>query len=191
MTARGDRQEPRAEIARPRVAALGRRLLSILYETLIVAALLLAVTGVFTVLIGDSRGEPWRTLLRLVLLCTVGGYLVYSWGGARQSLPMRTWRLLILDRDGQPLSTTLALKRFILAAAGMAAGGVTLLWALFDRERQFLHDRLAGTRIVYLPNPRAGTARSAAARTEPGCESAMLQAPQRDHRDDQEQGRGQ
>jgi hypothetical protein len=25
--------------------------------------------------------------------------------------------------------------------------GISLLWALFDRERQFLHDRLAGTRL--------------------------------------------
>ncbi|MDL1864805.1 RDD family protein, partial [Betaproteobacteria bacterium PRO5] len=25
-----------------------------------------------------------------------------------------------------------------------------LLWALFDRNRQFLHDRVAGTRIIRL-----------------------------------------
>jgi uncharacterized RDD family membrane protein YckC len=31
-----------------------------------------------------------------------------------------------------------------------------LLWsltALFDKDRQFLHDRLAGTRLVQLPKP--------------------------------------
>jgi uncharacterized RDD family membrane protein YckC len=27
-------------------------------------------------------------------------------------------------------------------------GGIGLLYAVFDRDRQFLHDRLAGTRIV-------------------------------------------
>jgi uncharacterized RDD family membrane protein YckC len=31
----------------------------------------------------------------------------------------------------------------------------TLLWAPFDADRQFLHDRLAGTRLV---DARAGTA---------------------------------
>jgi hypothetical protein len=25
---------------------------------------------------------------------------------------------------------------------------VSILWAFFDRDRQFLHDRLAGTRLV-------------------------------------------
>jgi uncharacterized RDD family membrane protein YckC len=29
----------------------------------------------------------------------------------------------------------------------------SLAWALVDRERQFLHDRLAGTRLVQLPKP--------------------------------------
>jgi len=27
-------------------------------------------------------------------------------------------------------------------------GGIGLIWAFFDRDRQFLHDRLAGTRLV-------------------------------------------
>jgi uncharacterized RDD family membrane protein YckC len=27
--------------------------------------------------------------------------------------------------------------------------GAGLLWALFDRDGQFLHDRLAGTRLVF------------------------------------------
>ncbi|HET7776841.1 MAG TPA: RDD family protein, partial [Azospira sp.] len=26
--------------------------------------------------------------------------------------------------------------------------GAGIVWSLFDRERQFLHDRLAGTRLV-------------------------------------------
>jgi len=29
--------------------------------------------------------------------------------------------------------------------------GAGLLWALIDKDKQFLHDRLAGTRIVLLP----------------------------------------
>jgi uncharacterized RDD family membrane protein YckC len=26
--------------------------------------------------------------------------------------------------------------------------GISIVWALFDRDRQLLHDRLAGTRLV-------------------------------------------
>jgi uncharacterized RDD family membrane protein YckC len=38
-----------------------------------------------------------------------------------------------------------ALIRFVLAAALLP---LSILWALVDREHQFLHDRLAGTRLI-------------------------------------------
>jgi uncharacterized RDD family membrane protein YckC len=31
---------------------------------------------------------------------------------------------------------------------GAAALGLGFLWALFDRDRQFLHDRLSGTALI-------------------------------------------
>jgi uncharacterized RDD family membrane protein YckC len=36
-----------------------------------------------------------------------------------------------------------------LALAGLSLFGVTIVWAWFDRDRQFLHDRLAKTRLIY------------------------------------------
>jgi uncharacterized RDD family membrane protein YckC len=35
--------------------------------------------------------------------------------------------------------------RLVLAALLLP---VSIVWALFDRDRQFLHDRLAGTRLI-------------------------------------------
>jgi uncharacterized RDD family membrane protein YckC len=40
-----------------------------------------------------------------------------------------------------------ALLRFLFALV-LVPTGASILWALFDREGQFLHDRLAGTRLV-------------------------------------------
>jgi uncharacterized RDD family membrane protein YckC len=36
----------------------------------------------------------------------------------------------------------------VFAVAGTLLGGSGVMWAFLDRDRQFLHDRLAGTRIV-------------------------------------------
>jgi uncharacterized RDD family membrane protein YckC len=36
----------------------------------------------------------------------------------------------------------------VLAALGFFALGMGFLYALVDRDRQFLHDRLAGTAII-------------------------------------------
>ena len=41
-----------------------------------------------------------------------------------------------------------ALLRMTVATIGYLVLGITILWAIFDRDRQFLHDRLAGTRLV-------------------------------------------
>jgi len=40
-----------------------------------------------------------------------------------------------------------AFRRYLLAAPGVVSG-IGVLWAFIDRDRQFLHDRLAKTRIV-------------------------------------------
>jgi uncharacterized RDD family membrane protein YckC len=65
---------------------------------------------------------------------------------------MQTWRIkLVSAREQRTVSLTQALLRYALAWAGLLFYGAGLLWALFDRDRQFLHDRLAGTRLVQLP----------------------------------------
>ena len=38
--------------------------------------------------------------------------------------------------------------RYALAWPSLLYLGAGLLWAFFDRDRQFLHDRLSGTRLV-------------------------------------------
>jgi uncharacterized RDD family membrane protein YckC len=61
---------------------------------------------------------------------------------------MKTWRMRIVDERGRPLTARRAVARYALAAAGIALAGTGYWWAFLDRDRQFLHDRLAGTRIV-------------------------------------------
>jgi uncharacterized RDD family membrane protein YckC len=70
---------------------------------------------------------------------------------------MQTWRLKAVDaRDGRPLTVGRAALRYALAWPSLCCFGVGLLWPLFDRDRQFLHDRLAGTCIVRMPGaPKA------------------------------------
>jgi uncharacterized RDD family membrane protein YckC len=48
----------------------------------------------------------------------------------------------------EPVRPAQALLRYLLCWPSIILGGVGIVWALFDRDRQFLHDRLAGTRLV-------------------------------------------
>jgi uncharacterized RDD family membrane protein YckC len=60
---------------------------------------------------------------------------------------MKTWHLRLVSADGSPLTLRQAILRFVFALPGTLLG-IGILWALFDRERQFLHDRLARTKII-------------------------------------------
>jgi uncharacterized RDD family membrane protein YckC len=45
-----------------------------------------------------------------------------------------------------------ATLRYLLAVVSIGSG-IGLIWAIFDPQRQFLHDRLAGSRIVIAGAP--------------------------------------
>ena len=89
-----------------------------------------------------------RPLFQLYLLTLTGVYFVWQWLRGGQTLPMKTWRLKLVTREGAALTRGHALRRLVFAMAGTAALGAGFLWALADRDRRFLHDRLAGTKIV-------------------------------------------
>ena len=134
--------------AHPPLAGVARRLASAFYDALLLAALLLVATLPFVLIVGDATQGWQRHLLQAWLVIVAGMYFVYFWARGGQTLAMRTWRLRVVRGDGAAVSPARAAHRYALAVVGTAALGATFLWALLDRERLFLHDRLAGTAIV-------------------------------------------
>lgn len=120
----------------------------LVYEAVLLAALLLG--GGFAFVAWERRIEPVlaRPALQILLLVVVGIYFVWQWSRGGQTLPMKTWRVRLITTNGRPLTVRHATCRYVLAVAGMLLGGVSFAWAFVDRDRQFLHDRLAGTKIV-------------------------------------------
>lgn len=137
---------------------LGRRLLCLIYEALLLTAVILLSGAVATGIARLFDIPHPRLLTQVILLLVCGGYFVLQWMRTGQTLPMKTWRMRIETRDGHPLDATACLRRLSFALPGYGIAGITILWALFDRDRQFLHDRLSGTRLVSLANdePRPG-----------------------------------
>lgn len=138
--------------ARPN-ATLYRRLASMLYEALLILGVLALTFMVPNLILGVvwARSLPgWFEWLYIFLV--LGCYFVWYWRHGGQTLAMQTWRLQIVDAaDGEPVSLVRATTRYALSWPSLLFFGAGLLWCLFDRDRQFLHDRLAGTRIVQLP----------------------------------------
>lgn len=136
-----------------------RRLAALFYDLWPVLALWMLVSAVFTVgytLAGHASREniaPFSTLQWLLWLScwlVAGVYATESWKRGGQTLGMRPWRLRLQTPTGQAPSRTMLWKRYATGTLSLLLGGLGFLWALFDRERLTLHDRLSGTRLVKL-----------------------------------------
>lgn len=130
---------------------LARRLACAIYEWLILAALVLIATFPFLALAGDSTTGFRRHLLQAYVVAVVGAYFVGFWTRGGQTLAMKTWRIRLEAAGGGPVDAARAVRRYLLALVGLAALGIGFLWAFLDRDGQFLHDRLAGTRLSAVP----------------------------------------
>jgi len=82
----------------------------------------------------------------------MGYYFTWFWTNGGQTLAMQTWKMRVVTTDGNPLNKRKATTRYLLATVGIFFFGIGILWALFDRDHQFLHDRLAGTQIIKVEN---------------------------------------
>lgn len=129
-------------------AGLWRRLASLAYEAILLFGVVFVSAYLFIALARDAQAGPLHLVFQIYLLAVCAAYFVFCWSRSGQTLAMKTWGLrLVVAPSGGPVSPLRALLRYLLALASVCSG-IGIVWALFDRERRFLHDRLAGTRIV-------------------------------------------
>ena len=132
------------------LAPLHVRLLSLFYEAVLLFAIVFVASYLFVSLARDAQSGLPRFIFQVYLLAVCGAYFMICWVRSGQTLPMKTWRLRLVMPSGEPVSVLAAFKRYLVAVPAMLSG-ICILWALFDRERLFLQDRIAGTRIVRVP----------------------------------------
>ena len=129
-------------------ATIARRALALVYEALLLIAVVFIGSLPFVMFVNVTDHGVTRLLFQLYLVALTGLYFTWQWLRGGQTLAMKTWRMRVVTRAGSPLTWGRALKRFAFALPGTLLFGAGFLWALVDREGLFLHDRLAGTKIV-------------------------------------------
>ena len=137
----------RSEPTRLESAGIGRRLASLLYEGVLLFAVVFIAGFLFVAFAREADSGVARLVFQLYLFTVCGIYFVYCWAYGGQTLAMKTWRIRLVTGMGTPVSPGRAFLRYVLAIPATALG-FGLIWAYFDRDRQFLHDRLAQTRLV-------------------------------------------
>lgn len=155
------------------VPSTWRRIAAIPYEGLLILALLLIASFPIAGMKGYTLAGVPHSFYQMYLLVVTSAYFIWLWHHGGQTLPMKTWRFKVVDQSGKSPTVARAVRRFLCALIffGPAVVGMVLLffpdrvrlvvtmwtflpliatvwWANFDPDRQFLHDRLAGTRLV-------------------------------------------
>jgi uncharacterized RDD family membrane protein YckC len=121
--------------------------MSLGYETLLISALLF-LTAIAYLFVEAALELPHsRAVFQVFLTGVAAAYCIWHWTRG-QTLPMKTWRIRLVMHDGSPVGGWRAALRFAAAACGLMAAGLTFVWAIVDRDGQFLHDRIARTRLV-------------------------------------------
>ncbi len=133
-------------------AGFWRRFAALLYDALLVVALLLLFTGAVMVfthvgLTAETVGA-WVYLYRAALLGIIAGYAILNWMRSGQTLGMRAWRLRAVDTDGKPLRFVRSAARFAFGVLAWLPAALGVLWMYVDPQRLALHDRLSGSRVV-------------------------------------------
>lgn len=132
--------------------SLLHRLGAVLYDALLLAALLILASFLYIPLVDQALAPPFnRALYQLYLLAIGLAYFGWFWVHGGQTLGLRTWRLRLVTRDGAAVTWKQAVRRFLAAIVSWLCLGLGFLWVLVDREKLAWHDRFSGTRLILLP----------------------------------------
>lgn len=143
-----------------------------LYESLLLFGVVFVAALIFDVATQSRHALTLRHEREIWLFFVLGIYFVFFWSRSGQTLAMKTWRIRVVDTERAKLPIVKAIVRYCLAwmwflpglaiaaqlglktwssVAVVAIGA--LLWAMtaaFDKDRQFLHDKLAKTRLIHV-----------------------------------------
>jgi uncharacterized RDD family membrane protein YckC len=145
-------------VIRAQSAGFGRRFAALLYDGLLLLALVLVYALVVVLIHGGAVTEASGPLrwwaFRTGALTLMGAYYVLNWTRSGQTLGMRAWRLRAVTDSGRPLKAARAAVRFCWGVAAWAPLGLGVLWLYADPEHLALHDRLSRTRVIVLSRSR-------------------------------------
>lgn len=144
-----------------------RRLMAMLYDTLLVLPLIMfsvaIALGLQGALMSGTGGSVADIALpRLAVQCiavlTVITFFSIFWLKSGQTLGMQAWRIKLVREDGDDVTLRDCVVRCLAALLSALCLGLGYLWCLFDREGRSWHDRLSGTQLLLLPKRKADKA---------------------------------
>lgn len=150
-------------------ASLIRRGAAIVYDALLILAFMMLASLPLSALDPGNGGlgfisNPWlHFVYQLFLYYLIFVFYYVFWRIKGQTLGMQVWKIKAVDISGHIMSPRQCVIRFAVATPAFALALTGFLWALFDKERLTVYDRISNSRVVYLgTRPYASESKSTA-----------------------------
>ena len=127
---------------------LFRRLMIMIYDAVVIVALLMAATAIpmlFGMANYTAARDPAYTLYLIMVWFL---YLGWCWRRGGMTLGMRAWHVQIENESGNRPSWKQCLLRFLVSLLSAALAGLGFAWSLFDSSRRTWHDMVSRTRLL-------------------------------------------
>ena len=126
-----------------------RRLAAILYDLLLLIAVLCVATALLLPLNAGEAFTARQFFFPLYLLLVSFFFYAWFWTHGGQTLGLRAWKIKVLTLDRKPISWKQALLRFMVAIPSWGFCGLGFLWILFDKNQRSWHDHLSKTAVFF------------------------------------------
>lgn len=137
---------------------LWRNLLAMVYDTFLVAPLLMANSFILVALFGPVEDISSPTipswLMQLTSFCVITIFFTLFWRKNGQTLGMQAWRIKLITKSGETPTYGQCLARCLVATLSLGMLGLGYWWSLFDTQRRRWHDWASGTQLVLVPKKR-------------------------------------
>ncbi|HEY7907135.1 MAG TPA: RDD family protein [Wenzhouxiangella sp.] len=155
-----------ATTAVKRPCSLGRRLMAMLYDGLLLIGIWM-IAAVAVVVPTNQGVTPQATWFQLYLLVVAWLYFAISWKKGC-TLGMKAWHIRIETTLSETTSIgwLRTMVRFMVAVASLGSLGLGFLWSLFHPKKATWHDLASNTRLVVLPKSASGQKRQRQRRDE-------------------------
>ncbi|NQX88636.1 MAG: RDD family protein [Halioglobus sp.] len=138
---------------KPLSPSLLRRLSALIYDTLLVIALVMVINGLALAVVSQISEQDVLSppLVQCLTALTISGFFCVFWITNGQTLGMQAWRIQLVDFEGHRPNMTKALIRCVGATISAGCLGLGYLWCLVDRNKRYWHDYLSHTELILLP----------------------------------------
>lgn len=133
---------------------LPRLFLSIIYDTIILMALIFIAAQWFPLIPDHLQQRIDVTVFKQTYIITICFlYFALSWRHGGQTIGMKSWRIKCVDENdiSQAISWKQSMIRFCVAIISWLVVGLGFIWLYLNSQNRTWHDMASSTQLIILP----------------------------------------